>query len=423
MEAPTAAPAVQVQQTPATTEGVHDDAFAALESMASEDGSKPSPKPTPKPEAAKPAPAKAAAKPDAPKVERPAATTEKPKGDEAAKPPAKTDDKAPEAKADTEPKTNAALREAYSRSKSDVANLRREIETLKSAAPKEFKIEEAPQFKSLREKHEALVKRAEELENTVRYTNYEASEEFKTKYQEPYEKAAKLSTLSAQQLKIATVDEATGAETSRNMTAEEFWSIVQAPDDESALSAAEKLFGKGSTRAARVADLRDKVVQAHNAAAQAKEDFKKNASERARTMQEQQEAFTKSQQEAFTKHRDEALNNPKYADWFKAEEGDAKAAELLENGMKWVDAALSGDLPPEKASKNLAAIRNKAGAFDHVVHKLNSAKSLVKELQAKLAEYEASKPGDGELPKGGAAEDDDSMEAAFKALESRAERA
>src|SRR6185503_18417377 len=138
--------------------------------------------------------------------------------------------------------------------------------------------------------------------------------------------------------------------------------------------------------------------------------------------QEQQEAFTKGQAEAFTRHRDEALNNPKYAEWFKAEEGDAKAAELLENGMKWADAAF-GDLPPDKAAKHHAALRNKAGAFDHVVHKLNSAKSQLKDALAKLAEYEASAPGKGEHAKGGEVADDDSMEAAFKSLEARAEQA
>lgn len=416
MEAPTAAPAVQVQSTAPTLEGVHDDAFANLDAMASEDGARP--------KEAKPAPAKAAAKTDAPKADKPAATTDKPKVDESAKPPAKTDDKTPEAKPGeltwkTAPK---AFRDAHEVAKNQLREAQEKLKSLESAAPKEFKVQEAPEFKSLQEKFDKISKKAEELENTVRYTNYEASEEFKTKYQEPYEKAAKLSTLSAQQLKITTVDEATGAETSRNMTDAEFWDIVRQPDDESALSAAEKLFGKGSTRAARVADLRDKVVQAHDAAQRAKEDFKKNAGERARTMQEQQENFTKAQREAMNKHRDDALNNPKYAEWFKADEGDTKGAELLEKGMKWADTALFSELPPEQAAKNAAAIRNKAGAFDHVVHKLNTTKSQLKEALAKLAEYEASTPGKGELPKGGDAPDDDSMEAAFSALEARAER-
>jgi hypothetical protein len=84
--------------------------------------------------------------------------------------------------------------------------------------------------------------------------------------------------------------------------------------------------------------------------------------------------------------------------------------------MAWADHAFS-ELPPEEAPRIHAALRNKAGAFDHVVHKLNSTQAQLADALAKLAEYEESKPGAGELPKGAAAEDEDTMEGMMNRLE------
>lgn len=366
---------------PPNAGGAHDDAFASLDRLAGD--------PT--------APAKPVAKPDAAKVDKPNADKPPTDKQEPAKAPDKktdleTAEQAPEKMA---PK---ALREAYSKAKQQLNAVQAQLEQVKNAAPKEFKVADAPEFKSLKEKYEAVQKRADELEETVKFTNYEQSKEYKEKYQQPYEQIATSATATAQQLQVTNEDG-----TKRAMTSAEFWDIVRADNDDAALAAAEKLFGENSTRAARVVDLRDKIVSAHDAANRAKEDFKKNIGERTKQMQEQQEGFTKAQSESFTKHRDEAL--AKYPQWFKADEGDTKGAELLENGMAWADKAFT-ELTPEQAPKIHAALRNKAGAFDHVVHKLNTTAAKLKEAQAKLAAYESSKPGKGELPGAGAESDD-----------------
>lgn len=373
---------------PPNAGGAHDDAFASLDRLAGDDS----------------APAKPA--PDAGKVDKPNA--DKPQTDK--QEPAKAPDKKPDLETkpskDDKPKDGElnwksspkAFQDAHKVAKAELREALDKIKTLETASPKEFKVADAPEFKSLKEKLDAAQKRADELEETVKYTNYEQSKEYKEKYQQPYEQTATSATATAQQLQVTNEDG-----TKRAMTAAEFWDIVRADNDDAALAAAEKLFGENSTRAARVVDLRDKVVSAHDAASRAKEDFKKNIGERTKQMQEQQEGFTKAQSESFTKHRDEAIT--KYPQWFKADEGDTKGAELLEKGMAWADKAFS-ELPPEQAPKIHAAMRNKAGAFDHVVHKLNTTAARLKEAEAKLAAFEKSKPGQGELPGAGGESDD-----------------
>lgn len=283
-----------------------------------------------------------------------------------------------------------------------------------------------PEIVRMRGEIEKREKRLAEVENHLRYKDYEASTEYQDQYHKPYLTTAGEATKRAVQLKVT--DPASG--TARALTPEEFWSIVHIDDADAAINAAEKLFGEGSAKANFVIERRNEILLAHQRAEKAKGEFKKNAAELTR---KQQEDFTKLGQErsaTFKKLMTEGIE--KDPTLYKPEEGDNEGNALLENGFHLVDRVFSGGAPakegeapmsPQEMIAAHAQIRNDAAAFPRLAHKYKAATSRIAGLEAALDEYEKSTPAKGEAPAGdgGPAREDD-MESVLAGLDKRVER-
>lgn len=322
-----------------------------------------------------------------------------------AKEPDKTPDRAPEGTAkppdspqdkpeDVPPEKMApkALREAYAKLKEDLkareVKHKGELETFKksSAAPRED-----PEKTQLVAKYSDLEKRHKDLESEIRYLDYEKSPEFKEKHYTPYVEKCQNAVASVQELKVAQADG-----TSRVATADDLWKIVEIPNTEDALSAAEELFGS-ATKANFVVNLRNEIRQANNTMQKAKAEFRKTGEARMQEFQKQSEAQHRQLAESWQTLNERAIE--KYPQWFKADETDEKGKEILSKGFELADLAFSGrtDIPQEKMLALHSAVRNQAAGFRYAVHKWESAAARVTELEKELAQFKSSKPGPGEV--------------------------
>lgn len=293
------------------------------------------------------------------------------------------------------PVAAAELRKAYENLKSEHARLKEEHTKLK-----DFKPPEDTEKKALAERVEAHTKRISELEAELRYSNYERSEEYKTKYHEPFVEAYQAGRAKVASLKVADAEGET-----RQGTAADFDNIMRIQDDETAAEKATEMFG---AKASIVLYHRERVQELNAARAKAVEEYRKSGDERERQRLEQQTlAKTTAEKQAgeiagmFKTFADEAIE--KYPQWFKPEEGDDKGNELLVKGFERADLAFKSspfqpNLTPQERDGIIrlhTAIRNKAAGFDRLVYKNTQLSNRVKELETKLAEFENSKPTGG----------------------------
>lgn len=281
----------------------------------------------------------------------------------------------------------AQLRKAYEELKAKHAELEKKL----SEAPKED-----PEKRALSESLKAREARIKELEEEQKFYAYERSEEYKEKYQKPYEEVSAAATARAVKIKVPGEDGQ-----SRPLTDKEFWSIVGIPDDEEALAVAEKVTGSPS-KAALLVSMRNDITSKLEAGNKAKEQYRATAAEREKKFQEdsarqriEQENFARMRAENFQKMNQEAAK--KYPKYFAPEEGDEKGNALLQKGFELVDAVFgdSSKIPPDKLVQYHSAVRNKAAAFDRQVYKLGKATARIAELEKELAAFKASGPGNG----------------------------
>lgn len=289
----------------------------------------------------------------------------------------------------------ATLRQRKEQLEKENATLAAKVKELEG---KTFDPSEHPEFKKLKETHEAKEKRLAELEDEIRFTNYERSTEYKEKYEAPFIDAYAAGRERASKLKVLEqrdeADEITQA--ARAGTPADFDTIMRITDDNDAGELAAKLFGHN---APYVMFHREEVNKLNGVRVKALEQFRKDGSVREA---QRTEAMTKAQKEnvaAFEAAVKDGVE--KYGKWFKPVEGDKKSAEILERGFQFADIVFGKEVkgpdgqPIKPSTAMAAAIRNKAGGFDHAVYLLNQERATVKELRAKLKEYEASEPGPG----------------------------
>lgn len=325
---------------------------------------------------------------------------------------------------DDKPIKAAELRGAYEKAKSEVKRLTAENEKLKTAKPAED-----PEKSTLVESLSAKDKRIKELEDSLRYADYQQTDEYKTKYEKPFVQAYAAGRAKASALKVR-VGRKVDAEgniieegTTRQGTPEDFDAIARAGSDDDAAALAEQLFGRNS---AVVLYHRERVQELGAQAQNAVDDFRRQGGERAKaeveTRTKQQAEIQKRQTEAastFKRLNQEAVE--RYPQYFKAEESDAKGNELLKKGFAMADAGFSGngDLPPEEMIKLHSALHNKAAAFDFIAYRLKTASVRIKELETQLAELNESTPKGGSAKRdgGGEGKPKSGREAAFAELD------
>jgi hypothetical protein len=283
-----------------------------------------------------------------------------------------------------------------------------------------------PEIVRMRGEIEKREKRLAEVENHLRYKDYEASTEYQEQYHKPYLTTAEEATKRAVQLKVT--DPESGV--SRPLTPKEFWDIVHIDDADDAVNAADKLFGAGSTKATFVIERRNEILLAHQRAEKAKSDFKTNAAELTRKQQEDFKRQGEERSATFKKLMADGIE--KDPALYKPEEGDNEGNTLLEKGFSLVDRVFSGGAPtkdgeapmsPQEMIAAHAQIRNDAAAFPRLAHKYKAAAARIAELEAALDEYEKSTPAKGEAPAGDAGPGrEDDMESVLSGLDKRAER-
>ena len=330
--------------------------------------------PAPTPEPPKEPPAKPQDEPETPAETKPPAeplkAPETPKPSEPAKPLKPVE---PEAK------TPKELRDQYHKVKTDYERLKADHEKLRAD----------PEKKRLSETIQQREKRIQELDDTIKQSAWERSDDFKTKYEKPLYDAYETGVRRVSQMKVNVEDGEP-----RPATKEDFDRIMSAPDPEQASQVIEELFGTG-TKASSVAAMRDRVLDAAESKNIALSEYQKtfSANEKARMERVQQDQAQSSELWEFL-NKKAAETHPEY---FGEIEGDEKANELLTKGRERADLAFSNPALPAKELVALhSEIRNKAAAYPRIVHLNQTMKARIAELEKELDAFKTSEPGTGE---------------------------
>ena len=379
------------------------------------------------------APKKEAAQPKAPPTEskgvEPPATSVKSK--DAGESSGKETSTVPDATAKGEPPKPvkaAELRSAYENLKREHKTLKAEFEQVKT------KSNITDELKQLRELLDAERKARSQMEEELKFTAYEKSQEFKDKFQKPYYEAYKMGRQKAASLKISQKLDDLGevVRPGRQGTEADFDEIMRLDDDDTAAEKAVDLFGN---KAQMVLYYRERVQELHNSSRNAIEDYRNNASTRDKELTE---ARNRQQQEQAEKSKVSAENFKKYveqgkearSELFTPAEGDTEAKEIIKRGEAVADSLFSGIHPktgkpytPDGLVKFHAFVRNAVAAHGHLLHKLAAMNTHLAELESDLAEYKKSGSSEdsgrgGEKPSGTELPGD----AEFDALEAKSTR-
>lgn len=365
-------------------------------------------KPAEKPKA----PSGKQAKPDSPQKPPVVGSAEKtsPEDSGTTEPQGKEGETSVPAASKPEPKTAPELRAAYEANKKRLAELEKEVTTLKSK-PKEDPDRQAL-VEALKDREEKLAKLSEEL----KFASFETTEEYQQQYMKPFNEAF---AEGRKRAASRVVNNADG--TPRQGTPEDFDAIMRIADDAEAEERAAEMFG---SNAFSILSAREKVIEANNRRVNAineqKSKFWERDKQRAENMAKQRvemEQRRKVMAESFKKLNEETVN--KYPQIFKADDSDAEGKAALEKGFAIADRGFS---PPDKTKPEdmvriHSAIRNKAGAFDYVYLKLTRTAAKLAEVEAKLAEFEKSVPSGGVDRRGTAASGQMSAEDELDALD------
>lgn len=278
------------------------------------------------------------------------------------------------------PKKIADLRASYETVKKERDTLKAELE-----AARKGKTGEDPEKSAITERLTAAEKRRQELEEEMRFTRYEKSDEYKTKYEVPMEAAFKNAYADMQELQVET------AEGTRKATDQDFNALVRMPLQQ-AIAQSKEWFGDA---AIEVMAHRRKILDLNKARQESIDKFraeggereKKTLAERAQQQEALQRTWNESNESAATK----------FPEFFAPDDADPEGNELLTKGLSLADAAFnnSAELTPEQRVRLHSMVRNKAGAFDRLVHRNRALQTRLAEAEKALSEYQASEPGKG----------------------------
>jgi hypothetical protein len=262
---------------------------------------------------------------------------------------------------------------------------------------------EHPELKTLKETLAEREKRLSDLETKLKYADYSQSDEYKSKYETPF-----VDAYISGQNKTASLTVRGPDDTTRKGTKEDFDTIMGIGNDDQAAEAATEMFG---SKAPLVLYHREKVMELNAAKTKALDEYRTKGSEQEKTTREQtekQRGEITTQLETFWKKHVEAPRE-KYASYGKPVDGDEQGNKLLQDGYARAEQAFANlnpfdpKLSPE-AREKLVALHgqtlNKAAWFDRLAYQKRAADARVKELEAKVAEYEASEPGAGSGKRG-----------------------
>ena len=344
------------------------------------------------------------------------------------KPEAKAAEKKVEGKAgekvpgeiDAEKTPPRQLREAYEQSKARLKALEAEANAAKQRLA-EFEKKDQDWTGKLT----AAEKRAQELDEKLRYTDYQQSDEYKSKYVQPFADAYETGQKHAERYMV------TDAEgNKRRGTAEDFDKFMGIVDPNEAAQFATETWGNA---AGMMFQDRYQLEQLAVSRQKALEDYKKNGSERQKQAQEQASNRTKAVlKEIATAWDKEMKAYQEHPRLFKERDGDEEGNALLKAGIEASDRAFKNLYPtdhrmsPEKRAEVIrdhVAVFQKAAAFDRTVRDLKSVRQQLKAARTELKQYQASEPQGGKGAAGGPAKPPPGQKAMDRLMTAVAEKA
>jgi hypothetical protein len=280
--------------------------------------------------------------------------------------------------------------------------------------------------KAWQERIDRAEARSKQLEEHMTYVDYSQTEDFKQKYDAPYDKAWKKAMAELTDIKIA---DGQGGE--RNIHPQDLLTIINAPLAK-ARQMADEAFGSFAND---VMAHRNEIRNLYDKRDGALEEVKKNGlakkQQEAETYTKNMAEMTKNISATWQQENDAVLKDEKYGHLFKPREGDEHWNQRLSKGYELVDKAFSqnpGDpklTPEERASviRRHAAVRNRAAAWGALRGEVEALTASNKALNEELKQYKDTEPpgGAGRSPNastaGGAANAKASM---FEALKKKA---
>ncbi len=258
-------------------------------------------------------------------------------------------------------------------------------------------------------------KRAQELEEHIRFVDYSKSDEFKTKYQTPYEAAWKRATAELRELSIA---DAAGNQ--RMVTPDDLLQLVNLPLGK-AREVANQLYGDFAND---VMEHRREIRTLFDQQQNALEDARKNGVETQKKQQEQYQQTIKKihsdVKSTWEQANKKVFSHPEWSKDFTPIEGDEEGNSLIKKGFELADAAfihlnaMDPNLTPEQRKQVVerhAAVRNRAAAYGRLKFWLKQRDTRISELTKELEQFKSSEPGKGApasvgtvKPQGGARE-------------------
>ena len=247
-------------------------------------------------------------------------------------------------------------------------------------------------------KLEAIQKRADELENEIRFVNYEKSAEYQTKYEEPYKKAWGRAAKELSEIPVKL-----GDGTERTATVSDLAEIVNMPLGR-ARAVADEAFGPFADD---IMGYRKEILGLLDSKNVALEDAKKNSIQRDKEREAQQNGqlgeIQKTIKETWDQVNREFLNDETYGPVFRPVEGDQEGNTRLAKGFELVDRAFTENpnnpqLTPEERAKIIrrhAAVRNRAASWGRLHANYTKATSEIEALKKELEQYKGSVPNTG----------------------------
>lgn len=250
------------------------------------------------------------------------------------------------------------------------------------------------EWDATQEKMTATEKRAQELEDEIRYVNYSKSKEFSEKYQAPYEESWRR---AMGDLKDVVLED---GEVSRPMNANDLLELVNMPLQK-ARAEAERIYGGIAND---VMAHRNEVKRLFDEQKKALDDARKNGATREKDTAErfnrERSEITKGISEHWTKTNEAVTKDEKYGKFFVPVDGEEQGNQRLAKGFELADRAFSENpLAPGLSAEQRrsiverhAAVRNRAAAFGRLVYQNEQHAARIVELEKQVAEFKGTVP-------------------------------
>lgn len=383
----TEAPPVPTTTAPPASSPAPEPQFADFDKAFPDDGlDSPEPAPAPKTETPKPSPAEAPKQSDKPVPEKP--TPDKPADKPADEPEGvEGDEYNPPQVAKPSELRGWALRmgKKAKQANEQLTQLQQRLRVLESQPPRQ-----AEQTGNLAAELAEAKKRLEAYESDLRLSKYERSQEYKDKYQAPYQQAVQRAYREVKELLVSEPNpEDPDNPRERAATQADFDEIYALP-----LGQASKLArAKFGDAAAIVMQHRQQIRQAAEAAFNAVEEYKGKAAQYETETKAQAAAREAGMLKMFTMATEgHSKRNPEV---FLPRDGDNEGNELLEKGKGFASMVFGGNdgLSPQQIAMRDGRAFNWLTAFPRLMRDVKTLRAQIAEANQTIEQLRGSGPG------------------------------